>query len=220
MLILFYLTVKYTIIALFVAAVFAVFKQFLLLNKIFSLIAVFVTFSLWLLLSGVEFLPLIILLVYVGAIAVLFLFVVMIVNPDYEETLLSLRKRDLYWSQQSNQQLLELQQLLKQQNPQMPGEYKVLPYWALALLAVVFIQSKNWPALSNVAQSLDLLFNPLNTTVDLAYFGELMYQDYSLIVIVIGVMLLVAMMGAIVLTLKKSVKLKRQRSTMQYARYR
>jgi len=39
----------------------------------------------WLLLNGFEFLPFIILIIYVGSIAVLFLFVVMIINPDYAE---------------------------------------------------------------------------------------------------------------------------------------
>lgn len=56
----------------------------LLIEKIFSLIAVFILLSFSLLVLGLEFLPLIILLVYVGAIAVLFLFVVMILNPDFQ----------------------------------------------------------------------------------------------------------------------------------------
>ena len=55
----------------------------LLMEKIFSLILVFCLLAFWLLLNGLEFLPLVILLLYVGAIAVLFLFVVMIVNPDF-----------------------------------------------------------------------------------------------------------------------------------------
>jgi len=55
----------------------------LLMEKIFSLILVFCLLAFWLLLNGLEFLPLVILLLYVGAIAVLFLFVVMILNPDF-----------------------------------------------------------------------------------------------------------------------------------------
>jgi len=40
------------------------------------------------LLNGLEFLPLVILLLYVGAISILFLFMVMILNPDYQLMLL------------------------------------------------------------------------------------------------------------------------------------
>lgn len=54
-----------------------------LINKIFSLILVFVLLAFWLLLNNLEFLSLIILLLYIGAIAVLFLFIVMILNPDF-----------------------------------------------------------------------------------------------------------------------------------------
>jgi NADH:ubiquinone oxidoreductase subunit 6 (subunit J) len=52
------------------------------MEKIFSLISVFVCISFFLMLHGFEFLPLVILLLYVGSIAVLFLFVVIIINPD------------------------------------------------------------------------------------------------------------------------------------------
>jgi len=55
----------------------------LLIEKVFSLILVFFLLSFWLLLNGLEFLPLVILLLYIGAISVLFLFVVIILNPDF-----------------------------------------------------------------------------------------------------------------------------------------
>ena len=59
----------------------------LLMEKVFSLILVFFLLSFWMLLNNLEFLPLVILLLYVGAIAVLFLFVVMILNPDFIDLL-------------------------------------------------------------------------------------------------------------------------------------
>ena len=58
-----------------------------LMEKVFSLILVFFLLSFVLLLNGLEFLPLVILLLYIGAIAVLFLFVVMILNPDFLDLL-------------------------------------------------------------------------------------------------------------------------------------
>lgn len=56
-----------------------------LIEKLFNLIAIFILVSFWLLLQGFEFLPLIVLIIYVGSIAVLFLFVVIIINPDYTD---------------------------------------------------------------------------------------------------------------------------------------
>jgi len=59
----------------------------LLMEKVFSLILAFLALSFWLFLNGLEFLPLVILLLYIGAISVLFLFVVMIINPDFTDLL-------------------------------------------------------------------------------------------------------------------------------------
>ena len=59
----------------------------LLMPKIFWLILLFVELSFLLLLHGVEFISFVLLLLYVGAVSVLFLFVVMILNPDSKQNL-------------------------------------------------------------------------------------------------------------------------------------
>lgn len=66
----------------FIVSVISVLERKTLIEKIFSLISVFVCIAFFLILHGFEFLPLVILLLYVGSIAVLFLFVVIIINPD------------------------------------------------------------------------------------------------------------------------------------------
>jgi len=66
-----------------VSMIWEVLTRRFLIEKIFSLILVFIFLAFALLLAGLEFLSLVILLVYVGAISVLFLFVVMMVVPDY-----------------------------------------------------------------------------------------------------------------------------------------
>jgi NADH:ubiquinone oxidoreductase subunit 6 (subunit J) len=66
-----------------VSMIWEVLTRRFLIEKIFSLILVFVFLAFALLLAGLEFLSLVTLLVYVGAISVLFLFVVMMVSPDY-----------------------------------------------------------------------------------------------------------------------------------------
>lgn len=64
-------------------AILSLLHHYYLIEKLFNLIAIFILVAFWLLLNGFEFLPLIMLIIYVGSIAVLFLFVVMIINPDY-----------------------------------------------------------------------------------------------------------------------------------------
>jgi NADH:ubiquinone oxidoreductase subunit 6 (subunit J) len=59
----------------------------LLMPKIFWLILLFVELAFLLLLHGIEFLSFVLLLLYVGAVSVLFLFVVMILNPDSKQNL-------------------------------------------------------------------------------------------------------------------------------------
>lgn len=79
----FYNCLTFVLLFSMLYAVYGVFTCRLLMEKIFNLIAVFVSVAFWLILYGFEFLPLVILLLYVGAISVLFLFVVIIINPDF-----------------------------------------------------------------------------------------------------------------------------------------
>lgn len=68
-----------------IVSIFGLINDHYLIEKLFNLIAIFILVSFWLLLQGFEFLPLIVLIIYVGSIAVLFLFVVIIINPDYSD---------------------------------------------------------------------------------------------------------------------------------------
>lgn len=89
-----------------VTLIWEVLSRRFLLEKIFSLILVFAYLSFALMLAGLELLSLVILLLYVGAIAVLFLFVVMILNPDYH--LLLEEQKDIQAAAEAAEQL-ELQ---------------------------------------------------------------------------------------------------------------
>ena len=61
--------------------------------SVFFLILVFVTISILFIMIGAEFLGMIMLIVYVGAVAVLFLFVVMMLNVTENTTARSKKKR-------------------------------------------------------------------------------------------------------------------------------
>ena len=85
-----FLLVNFLKVVLFGGLIFAVWNLIftqLLMPKIFWLILLFVELSFLLLLHGIEFISFVLLLLYVGAVSVLFLFVVMILNPDSKQNL-------------------------------------------------------------------------------------------------------------------------------------
>ena len=119
------------------------------------------------LMAGAEFIALLLVIVYVGAVAVLFLFVVMMLNIDFS----TLRS----------------------------GFTKNLPFGvivALVLLAEIVIAVSAWkagPGISGAA--------PAETsTPNIVALGELLYSRYLFPFELAGLVLLVAMVGAIVLT--------------------
>ena len=121
-------------------------------------------------LLGAEFLGLILIVVYVGAVAVLFLFVVMMLDIDFTE----LRS----------------------------GLLNYLPVGALVglvLLAELILVSFITLAPGTTTPSAPA--PPLSTTPNTSAIGEILYTDYFFFFQVAGIILLVAMIGAIVLTL-------------------
>jgi NADH-quinone oxidoreductase subunit J len=141
------------------------------------------------LLTGAEFLAMILLVVYVGAVAVLFLFVVMMLDVDFAE----LKK----------------------------GALEYAPIGALvgivlaAELIVVLGGSAFAPKLGTTsAQPIPALTDRSNT----AALGDVLYTDYVLYFQIAGLVLLVAMIGAIVLTLRHKPGVNRQSVSEQVAR--
>ena len=122
------------------------------------------------LLLGAEFIAMLVVIVYVGAVAVLFLFVVMMLDIDFAQ----LRS----------------------------GFTKNLPFGiiiALVLLAEIVIAVSAWragPALSGRAI-------PETAQPNIVALGQLLYSRYLLAFELAGLILLVAMVGAIVLTHRK-----------------
>ena len=119
------------------------------------------------LLLGAEFIAMLLVIVYVGAVAVLFLFVVMMLDIDFA----SLRS----------------------------GFTKNLPFGiliALVLVAEIIVAVSAWqagPTLSGRAI-------PTSSTPNIVAFGQLLYSRYLFPFEIAGLILLVAMVGAIVLT--------------------
>jgi len=160
-------------------------------SVLFLILAFFNSAGLFVLL-GAEFLAMILVIVYVGAVAVLFLFVVMMLDVDFEE----LRS----------------------------GFMRYLPVGALIgflLLAELMLVFGSWviaPGIAGIqAAPLPQAAAGISNTRAL---GDLLYTRYLFAFQMAGLILLVAMIGAIVLTLRRRVGVRRQRIPEQLARTR
>ncbi|MGA8759094.1 MAG: NADH-quinone oxidoreductase subunit J [Stellaceae bacterium] len=159
-------------------------------SVLFLILAFFNTAALFVLI-GAEFLAMILVIVYVGAVAVLFLFVVMMLEIDFAE----LRS----------------------------GFVRYLPVGALVgliLLAELVLISVSWalsPTGTIVAAAAPAGAVVISNTRAL---GDILYTRYLFPFQVAGLILLVAMIGAIVLTLRHRADVRRQSIEAQLARTR
>ena len=154
-------------------------------HSVLWLITAFFTSAGLLVLIGAEFLAMLLVVVYVGAVAVLFLFVVMMLDVDFVE--------------------------LKQ------GFLSYLPFGAL--VGIAFIAEI---ALATFARGSDMAeLNPSpGAETNAEAIGQVMYTEYLLLFQLSGIVLLVAMIGAIVLTLRHKPHVNRQNIAKQTARTR
>ena len=162
-------------------------------HSVFFLILDFISISCLFIMIGAEFLGMIMLIVYVGAVAVLFLFVVMMLNV----------------AQQQNQWFNS-----KENSGHIPIGLIISTVIFFELIIVV----GGWkykPELSdpNTTQ----LSNELSNTHSL---GQVLYTDYIHVFQISGMILLVAMIGAIVLTFRRRVGVKTQSYLKQISRER
>jgi len=132
-------------------------------------------------LLGAEFLAMILVIVYVGAVAVLFLFVVMMLDIDFTQ----LREGFMHY----------------------------LPLGALVGLVVlaelVLVVSSAHIDVSSVANAAHAIPDPAVRS-NTAALGDFLYTDYVYFFQAAGLILLVAMIGAIVLTLRHRPGVRRQ----------
>ncbi len=133
-------------------------------------------------LMGAEFLAMILVVVYVGAVAVLFLFVVMMLDINFEEMR---RGATRYAAVGAAVGLLLLAEILL-----------VVGVWDVS------------PALGGAASAPTPMTGDMHNTRAL---GNLIYTDFIYLFQGAGIVLLVAMVGAIVLTLRRRAGVKRQR---------
>jgi len=156
-------------------------------HSVLFLILAFVNASGLFMLLGAEFLAMILIVVYVGAVAVLFLFVVMMLDVDFTE----LRQGFLNY---------------------LPIGIPIGIIFAVELVLVVFAWAFAPDASSAVAAP------PPPDMTNTEALGRLLYTRYVYFFEAAGVVLLIAMIGAIVLTLRHKVNVRRQNVRAQVAR--
>ena len=162
-------------------------------NSVFFLILDFISISCLFIMIGAEFLGMIMLIVYVGAVAVLFLFVVMMLNV----------------AQQKNQWFAS------EENSKHIPVGLIISTIIFFELIIVIGGWKYKPDLFDLNNSMDNL-NVSNTHS----IGQILYTDYIHVFQISGMILLVAMIGAIVLTFRKREGVKKQSYINQISRER
>ena len=151
--------------------------------SVFFLILVFVSISTLFILIGAEFLGMIMLIVYVGAVAVLFLFVVMMLNVTQQSIKFS-KKKGIF------------------------NNISVGLIVGIIIFLELIIAVGGWKYRDSFVplNSIDPNLNISNTHA----LGNVLYTDYIHLFQISGMILLVAMIGAIALTFSKRENIKRQ----------
>jgi len=182
-------------IAFYVLSVIAVLSAFAVISarnpvhSVLFLIQTFVSAAGLFVLLGAEFLAMLLVVVYVGAVAVLFLFVVMMLDVDFAE----LKKGFLAYMPLGALIALALM-----------GE--------LGLVAGAAMSANGAPIALSPAQPTEI--------TNAEAIGQVLYTEYLLVFQMAGLVLFVAMIGAIVLTLRHRPGVKKQDIAAQVGRKR
>src|SRR5258706_2219788 len=158
-------------------------------HSVLFLILAFVNASGLFILLGAEFLAMILIIVFVGAVLVLFLFVVRMLDVDFAELL--------------------------------QGFIQSLPIGAFIgaiLLIELVVVLVGWTIGPNVQQTIAAPIPPAASALNIQALGHVLYTRYVYFFQSAGLVLLVAMIGAIVLTLRHKPHRKRQNIADQIAR--
>ena len=162
-------------------------------HSVFFLILDFISISCLFIMIGAEFLGMIMLIVYVGAVAVLFLFVVMMLNVA--------QQKNQWFSSESSSRHIPV---------------------GLIIGSIIFFELiivvGGWKYKPDLINSINIsLNNDISNTHSL---GQVLYTDYIHIFQISGMILLIAMIGAIVLTYRQREGIKKQSYIKQISRER
>jgi NADH-quinone oxidoreductase subunit J len=179
----------YLFSAICVASAFMVIAAKNPVHSVLFLILAFVNAAGLFVLLGAEFLAMILIIVYVGAVLVLFLFVVMMLDVDFAEV--------------------------------RQGFLQYMPIGAVVggiLLVELVLVLATWVIGPDVQHAIAAPAPPIARMLNTEALGHVLYTRYVYFFQAAGIVLLVAMIGAIVLTLQHRPSVKRQNISDQVAR--
>ena len=162
-------------------------------HSVFFLILDFISISCLFIMIGAEFLGMMMLIVYVGAVAVLFLFVVMMLNVAQQ-------KNQWFGSEESS---------------------KHIPIGLIISIVIFFeliIVVGGWKYKPDIFDLNNLMMS--SSVSNTHSLGQVLYTDYIHVFQISGMILLIAMIGAIVLTYRQREGIKRQSYLKQISRER
>ena len=159
-------------------------------HSVFFLILDFISISSLFIMIGAEFIGMIMLIVYVGAVAVLFLFVVMMLNVA--------KQKNTWFKSSTNSAHIPIGLLV-----------------SIIIFFEVIIVVGGWKYKPELTK--EIVISDITNTHSI---GNVLYTDYIHLFQLSGMVLLVAMIGAIVLTFRKREGLKRQSYFKQISRER
>jgi len=160
-------------------------------HSVFFLILDFISISCLFIMIGAEFLGMIMLIVYVGAVAVLFLFVVMMLNVA--------QQKNQWFSSTTSSRHIPVGLIIS-----------VIIFFELIIVI------SGWQFKPDIPLTSSLTYNQAVSNTH--SIGNILYTDYIHAFQLSGMILLVAMIGAIVLTFRKRSGIKRQSYFSQISR--
>tara|TARA_B100001109_G_C18713028_1_gene403412 strand:- start:172 stop:801 length:630 start_codon:yes stop_codon:yes gene_type:complete len=161
-------------------------------HSVFFLILDFISISCLFIMIGAEFLGMIMLIVYVGAVAVLFLFVVMMLNVA--------KQKNTWFKSTSNL-----------------SHIPIGLFVSLIIFFELIIVVGGWKYKPELLNTISLTTPEMSNTHSIGY---VLYTEYIHLFQLSGMILLVAMIGAIILTFRQREGLKRQSYFKQISRER
>ena len=179
----------FSFIAIFSAIMVTVSKN--TVHSVFFLILDFISISCLFIMIGAEFLGMIMLIVYVGAVAILFLFVVMMLNVA--------QQKNEWFSSNISSTHIPIGLLV-----------------SLIIFSELVIVIGGWKYKPNLVDSINIKINSEITNTE--SIGNVIYTDYIHLFQLSGIILLVAMIGAIVLTFRERSGVKKQSYFKQISR--
>lgn len=166
--------------------------------SVLFLILLFSTISIYLILIGIKFIGISYLLVYVGAVSILFIFILMLINIRVSELI----------SNTSNNIPLAILTVLAFINP----INQIIPDQNVrydSFIDLIF-KGEIHKIYDNMTENNQISYISSNTwdgnltnNIDIVTIGNILYSNYSIWLIISSIILLLAMVGAIVITIKQ-----------------